>query len=94
MAALSFGSAPTGATLGGDSGPLRCHGGRWRLRDWRLRTKLTAVLLVPLVLAGVLGVLRVTDLVGEANDFAAVARQVGLAQQVGLAVHDLQGERV
>lgn len=68
--------------------------GRWRLRNWRLRTTLTAVLLVPLALAGVLGVLRVTDLVREANDLAAVARQVGFAQQVGLAVHDLQGERV
>jgi signal transduction histidine kinase len=67
--------------------------GRWRLRNWRLRTTLTAVLLVPLVLAGVLGVLRVTDLVREANDLAAIARQVGFAQQVGLAVHDLQGER-
>ncbi|MGH3777860.1 MAG: sensor histidine kinase [Pseudonocardiaceae bacterium] len=94
MTALSVNSAPTGATLGGDSAALRRHGGRWRLRDWRLRTKLTAVLLVPLVLAGVLGVLRVTDLMREANDLAAVARQVGFAQQVGLAVHDLQGERV
>ncbi|MGH3811750.1 MAG: sensor histidine kinase [Pseudonocardiaceae bacterium] len=94
MTALSFGSAPTGATPGGDGAALRRHGSRWRLRDWRLRTKLTAVLLVPLVLAGVLGVLRVTDLVREANDLAAVARQVGFAQQVGLAVHDLQGERV
>ncbi|MGQ0717632.1 MAG: sensor histidine kinase [Pseudonocardiales bacterium] len=82
------------AGLGGDSAALRRLGGRWRLRDWRLRTKLTAVLLVPLVLAGVLGVLRVTDLVREANVLAAVARQVGFAQQVGLAVHDLQGERV
>ncbi|MGH3815163.1 MAG: sensor histidine kinase, partial [Pseudonocardiaceae bacterium] len=73
---------------------LRRGGSRWRLREWRLRTKLTAVLLVPLVLAGVLGVLRVTDLVREANELATVARQVGFAQQVGLAVHDLQGERV
>jgi signal transduction histidine kinase len=67
--------------------------GWWRLRGWRLGTKLTAVLLVPLMLAGVLSALRVTDLVGEANDLAAVARQVGFAQQVCLAVHDLQGER-
>ncbi len=67
--------------------------GRWRLQDWRLRTKLTAVLLVPLLLAGVLGALRVSDLMRQANELAAVVRQVGFAQQVGLAVHDLQGER-
>jgi signal transduction histidine kinase len=67
--------------------------GRWRLQDRRLRTKLTAVLLVPLLLAGALGALRVSDLMRQANDLAAVVRQVGFAQQVGLAVHDLQGER-
>jgi signal transduction histidine kinase len=72
---------------------LRQRGGRWRLRDWRLRTKLTAVLLVPLVLAGVLGALRVAELVRKANDSAALARQVGFAQQLGEVVHHLQGER-
>ncbi|MGH4006644.1 MAG: sensor histidine kinase, partial [Pseudonocardiaceae bacterium] len=91
---LPRGGAITTATRGGDGAALWRRGSRWRLRDWRLRTKLTAVLLVPLVLAGVLGVLRVTDLVREANELATVARQVGFAQQVGLTVHDLQGERV
>ena len=81
------------ATLGADGAVPRRRSGRWRLADWRLRTKLTAVLLVPLVLAGVLGALRVSDLMRQANDLAAVVRQVGFAQQVGLAVHDLQGER-
>ncbi|HKR48443.1 MAG TPA: nitrate- and nitrite sensing domain-containing protein [Pseudonocardiaceae bacterium] len=93
MTALSFGSVSAGATVGNDGAGLRRRGGRWRLRDWRLRTKLTAVLLVPLVLAGVLGVLRVTDLGREANALAVVARQVGFAQQVALVVHDLQAER-
>ncbi|MGH3993952.1 MAG: nitrate- and nitrite sensing domain-containing protein, partial [Pseudonocardiaceae bacterium] len=82
------------ATLGADgAAPPRRRSGRWRLQDWRLRTKLTAVLLVPLVLAGVLGGLRVSDLMRQANDLASIVRQVGFAQQVGLAVHDLQGER-
>src|SRR5918997_2673180 len=82
------------ATLAGDgAAPPHRRSGGWRLRDWRLRTKLTAVLLVPLLLAGVLGGLRVSDLMRQANDLAAVVRQVGFAQQVGLAVHDLQGER-
>lgn len=72
---------------------LRRCGRRWRLRDWRLRTKLTALLMVPLVLAGVLGTLRVTDLARNARDYAALARQAGFAQQLGLVVHNLQGER-
>ncbi len=74
------------------SAPQR-RGGRWRLRDWRLRTTLTAVLLVPLVLAGVLGAVRVTELVREARDIAALRQQVGFAQNVRLVVHDLQDER-
>ncbi len=91
--ALSFGLAPAGGLHGPGNATLRRRGGRWRLRDWRLRTKLTAVLLVPLLLAGVLGALRVTDLVGKAHGFAALARQVGFAQQLGLAVYELQRER-
>lgn len=93
MAALGSSAAPAAAMLGGGGAGLRRRGGRWRLRDWRLRTKITAVLLVPLVLAGVLGALRVTDLVRKAHDSAALARQVGFAQQLGIVVYHLQGER-
>ncbi|MGH3874619.1 MAG: sensor histidine kinase [Pseudonocardiaceae bacterium] len=92
MTTLSPSRIPAGGALDGDM-LLRHRGSRWRLRDWRLRTKLTAVLLVPLLLAGVLGVLRITDLMREADELAAVARQIGFAQQVSLAAHDLQGER-
>lgn len=79
--------------FGAPSAALRRRGGRWRLRDWRLRTKLTAVLLVPLLLAGVLGALRVTDLLRKADASAALARQVGFAQRLGVVIHELQGER-
>jgi signal transduction histidine kinase len=72
---------------------LRRRGGRWRLKDWRLRTKLTAVLLVPLLLAAVLGALRVTDLVRNARGFAALSGQVRFAQQLGVVIYELQGER-
>ncbi|MGH3669031.1 MAG: nitrate- and nitrite sensing domain-containing protein, partial [Pseudonocardiaceae bacterium] len=92
LAALGAGSASALATIGAGGAEVR-RGGRWRLRDWRLRTKLTAVLLVPLLLAGVLGVLRVTDLARRAHDFDALTRQIGFAQQLGLVVYNLQGER-
>jgi signal transduction histidine kinase len=75
------------------AGALPRRGNRWRLRDWRLRTKLTAVLLLPMLLAGVLGALRVTDLLRKAGDSAALARQAEFAQKLGIVVHDLQGER-
>lgn len=87
-------SRPRGvSTLVASASAVRNRGGRWRLREWRLRTKLTAVLLVPLVLAGVLGALRVTELMRRANGSVALARQVGFAQQLGVVIHGLQGER-
>jgi len=92
LTALRSGTMPA-AMFGSAAGALPRRGGRWRLRDWRLRTKLTAVLLVPLLLAGVLGALRVTDLLRKADESAALARQVGFAQQLGIVVHGLQGER-
>ncbi|MGH3826643.1 MAG: nitrate- and nitrite sensing domain-containing protein, partial [Pseudonocardiaceae bacterium] len=61
--------------------------------EWRLRSKLTAVLVLPLILAGLLGTLRVTDLVSGAQGFAELARQIGFVQQLDLVVYDLQGER-
>jgi signal transduction histidine kinase len=79
--------------FGAGGSALLHRGGRWRLKDWRLRTKLTAVLLVPLLLAGVLGALRVTDLVGNARNFAALSDQIRFAQQLSVVVYELQGER-
>ncbi|MGQ0773580.1 MAG: sensor histidine kinase [Pseudonocardiales bacterium] len=93
MTALKFGGVPGVAVLGGDLSQLRRRGGWWRMRDWRLGTKLTAVLLVPLLLAGVLGGLRVADSLREAGQLRVVARQVALAQLVGVVVHDVQRER-
>ncbi len=89
----SYATGPGFAMFGAGGSAPRQRGGRWRLKDWRLRTKLTAVLLVPLLLAGVLGALRVTDLVGNARNFAALSDQIRFAQQLGVVVYELQGER-
>jgi signal transduction histidine kinase len=81
------------ALFGAGGAALRRCGCRLRLREWRLRTKLTAVLVVPLMLAGMLGALRVTDLVHKAQGYAALAREGGFVQRLGRVVYDLQGER-
>ncbi|HZG90731.1 MAG TPA: nitrate- and nitrite sensing domain-containing protein, partial [Pseudonocardia sp.] len=51
------------------------------------------VLLVPLLLAGVLGALRVTATSQTANDLRAFVDRVGLGQQLSGLVHELQNER-
>jgi signal transduction histidine kinase len=69
----------------------RRRGGGFRLpafRDWSVRTKLVAVLLIPAVAAVAIGVFRVTDLLDRADDLAADA-EVSQAQE---ATADLVAE--
>ena len=66
----------------------------WRLRNWRLRTKLAAVLVVPLLVIGTLGTLRVAASAQDAQALDALVGQVSAGQQVARLVDALQGERV
>ncbi|MGC4814574.1 nitrate- and nitrite sensing domain-containing protein [Micromonospora sp. DT228] len=65
----------------------------FRLRDWRMSTKLATVLMVPsmafLVLAGV----QTSALVGRTTALNDFSRQVGIGRQITAAVHQLQQER-
>ncbi|RAS64188.1 signal transduction histidine kinase [Lentzea atacamensis] len=81
--------ADTGAGPG--SGPARSAG--WRLRNWRLRTKLLAVLLIPTVCALALGGLRVRSDLQAATEFNNLANQIRLETAVADLVQQLQRER-
>ncbi|MGR6320829.1 nitrate- and nitrite sensing domain-containing protein [Micromonospora soli] len=65
----------------------------FRLRDWRIRTKLATVLVLPslafLVLAGV----QTAGLVGRTTALSEFAQQVGIGRQITTAVDQLQQER-
>ena len=63
------------------------------LRDWRLRSKLAAVLIIPTLTALVLGALRAVDDAAEAAKFQRTADQVAFAVKVTTVVHELQSER-
>ena len=60
---------------------------------WRPRTKFFAILLVPLLLAGVFGVLRVATAAQQADNLDAAERDHVFAQRVAAVVHELQRER-
>ncbi|WP_245886094.1 sensor histidine kinase [Umezawaea tangerina] len=64
-----------------------------RLRNWRLRTKLFAVLLIPTVAALALGGLRVQTDLQSATDFNQLANEVQLESSVADLVQQLQRER-
>ncbi|PSL53987.1 signal transduction histidine kinase [Saccharothrix carnea] len=65
----------------------------WRLRNWRLPTKLTAVLLIPTVAAVALGGLRVNSDLADAADLNRLANQIQLESAVADLVQQLQRER-
>ncbi|WP_237048143.1 nitrate- and nitrite sensing domain-containing protein [Lentzea guizhouensis] len=76
---------------GPGSGPARSAG--WRLRNWRLRTKLLAVLLIPTICALALGGLRVRTDLQDATEFNNLANQIRLETAVADLVQQLQRER-
>lgn len=83
---------PTGKRSGGD-GEAAGAGSRWRLRHWRLRTKLAAVLLIPAILALVFAGLRVAADTSSAIGLAKLSTQVQLQGKVNALVQQLQRER-
>ncbi|HWD04308.1 MAG TPA: nitrate- and nitrite sensing domain-containing protein [Amycolatopsis sp.] len=68
-------------------------GSVFALNNWRLRSKLALILIIPTLTALVLGALRVVDDSRQAVQFGQTADQVAFAVKVTTVIHDLQGER-
>ncbi|SHE79105.1 sensor histidine kinase [Streptoalloteichus hindustanus] len=66
---------------------------RWRLRNWHLRTKMVAVLLVPTITALVLGAIHVNEDLDGADQFGKYVKHVELAEKAAELVQELQRER-
>lgn len=70
------------------------NGGSGRgLRNWRLRSKLAVILIIPTVTVLVLAGLRVYESLDRASQLEQTAQQVQLADQISDVVHQLQVER-
>src|SRR5699024_9863346 len=68
-------------------------GGLWRLRNWRLRTKLLAVLLIPvLTVLGLLG-LRVYSDAERSGEFSATVARLEVSAELHEVVGALRSER-
>jgi signal transduction histidine kinase len=63
------------------------------MRNWRLRTKVIAVIVVPTLTALVVSGLRAADDLDRAAEFQQTVSQVDLARNVTSVVHELQTER-
>ncbi|MDQ3789722.1 MAG: nitrate- and nitrite sensing domain-containing protein [Actinomycetota bacterium] len=71
----------------------RKGGSLLRMRNWRLRTKVIAVIVVPTLTALALGGLRAANDLDRAAEFRQTVNQVDLARNVTRVVHELQKER-
>jgi hypothetical protein len=63
------------------------------LRDWRVRSKLIAVLVIPAVAFLVVAGIGISTTVGDAREFDRGSRLAALGRQATALVHELQSER-
>ncbi|QWF81636.1 hypothetical protein HUW46_05069 [Amycolatopsis sp. CA-230715] len=76
-----------------DASAVAEAGGRWRLRNWRLRTKLLAVLLIPAITVVVLAGLHAKQDLDHADQLAELAARGRVDGTIAEVVHQLQRER-
>ncbi|MDF5752695.1 nitrate- and nitrite sensing domain-containing protein [Spongiactinospora sp. TRM90649] len=76
----------TPAPAGGD-------GGRTSLRDWRVRTRLITLVLIPTLAGVILGGLRIADSVAEAGEYERAGEIASLAILLGGLAHEVELER-
>ena len=76
-----------------DTSPPPAPGRSFGLRNWRVRSKLIAVLVIPAVAFLVLASLGIGTLVGNAQAFEDGRQLAELGRQVTALVHELQAER-
>ncbi|MEV0348072.1 nitrate- and nitrite sensing domain-containing protein [Nonomuraea sp. NPDC050680] len=65
----------------------------WRLRNWRVRARLVALIVIPTAAAVLLGGIQVFASIGAAGDYTRTNRLAQLSQQVGALTHLVAGER-
>src|SRR5215203_5981538 len=75
------------------SSPASASGRSIGLRNWRVRSKLIAVLVIPAVAFLVVAGFGIGSLVGNAQAFEDGRRLAELGRQVTALVHELQAER-
>ncbi|TWF92486.1 signal transduction histidine kinase [Saccharopolyspora dendranthemae] len=81
------------ATATGAADPAATRTKKWWLRNWRLRYKMAAVLLVPTLAALGVGGVRIYDGLHSQSQMQTIVDQVELAQQTSNLTHELQRER-
>ncbi|GGO19055.1 sensor histidine kinase [Microbispora bryophytorum] len=69
------------------------EGSRFLLRNWRVRSRLVALILIPTLAALLLGGLRVVTSVNTASEYQQISDLARLVDKVAGLTHELQSER-
>ena len=73
--------------------PLPNRRDRWNLWNWKVRTKLFAVLMIPAIAAVILGSLQVSSELSGVQELGRIVTQVEVGVKVADLVHEVQRER-
>ncbi|MEV5740754.1 nitrate- and nitrite sensing domain-containing protein [Microbispora rosea] len=86
---------PAGGASSADGGPPEAPatGNSIQLKNWRVRTRLVALIVLPTVVAVLLGGLRVAGSISSAAEYQRVREAVELVGNVGVLLHEVQLER-
>ena len=68
-------------------------GGRFRLANWRVRSRLVALILIPTVVGVLLAGIQLTSAVGTSAEYRRLTQVAELAQRVGALAHEVGKER-
>ncbi|MFI7697538.1 nitrate- and nitrite sensing domain-containing protein [Nonomuraea sp. NPDC049480] len=74
-------------------GQMQAGESNWRLRNWRVRARLVALILIPTAAAVLLGGIQVLASTSAAGDFARTNQFAQLSSELGALTHAVSGER-
>ncbi|GAA2206231.1 nitrate- and nitrite sensing domain-containing protein [Nonomuraea monospora] len=68
-------------------------GGRFRLANWRVRSRLVALILIPTVVGVLLAGVQLADAIGTSAEYRRLTQVADLVQNIGALNHELAKER-
>ncbi|NUR91758.1 MAG: HAMP domain-containing protein [Nonomuraea sp.] len=68
-------------------------GGRFRLANWRVRSRLVALILIPTIVGVLLAGVQLANAIGTSSEYRRLTQVAELVQRVGVLAHELGKER-
>ncbi|WP_214413452.1 sensor histidine kinase [Sphaerisporangium fuscum] len=68
-------------------------GSRLRLQNWRVRTRLVALIIIPTIVGVILGAVQLTNAIATSGDYRRLAQVAELVQKLDTLVHEVDKER-